>query len=506
MAKTITTKFNGAVLEKTVPGFHTLSVSGREHDSIDISSQDRVTDGSIYLNRRIPARTITITYAIDLSQASASDAVNALNKALYSTAPVRLIFSDESDKYWTAIYSGGSLDSKYQSALSGSINFSCLEPYKKAVSKTSFESVTAEDGTISITITNDGNVPCPIDWTVTHPTPTTEGDADNGYISLASDTGEWMVFGDQAEQDTEADTKSTYVLRAATATKTFNGTADSNTSSVEFLKTGTMKIGTSLDADCVIPSAYGTKPSNKNKYYGAVRSKSFTAQSANVSVTTHAVFATDNVGSKGLIALTLNASGKTLADIFLLKPYVTDLSATAYCRAYAADGTTVKSTDSVSFGCAANASNPFCPTSDNGSLMRIEKVAGKFYFNIAGTELILTSSALKAVQPDSVSIWICRYSGNNKPVYNVGFRDLRIRLNDVEYQKDIPNRYTDGDVLKINGSKGTMRKNGALATGDEVLGSTYFMAQPGTHTVVLGCSDWCKEKPTATATIRERWI
>lgn len=504
----LTLKFNGTVFEKAVPGFYTLGVSGREHSDIDISSEERVTDGSIFHSRRIPSRTITVSYAIDTTQTDANTAVNSLNKLLYSDEPKKLIFGDESGKYWKAICAGGELDSKYQSALSGTLKFECLSPYKYAsASKTATdEDITLADGTVvrGLKITNEGSVPCPVTYTVTH-------NGDNGYISLVNDDGDYLLFGDQSEQDTEAATKSVREIKASNGAAIVSGTTADDKSSTEFVKKGSSTSGTitinGQSVNALKIYSYGTYTTDTNTYFGAARSFTLGTASPNVTVSTHAVFATGANARKGLMALTLNnASGAAIASIFLLKPYTTDLTAYAACQIR--NGSTAIDTEKVSFTASdTSESNPFNLASDNPGLLQIRKSGSKFYFNVAGTEVQMDYSGYKSTNVASVTMWICKFSGADKPIVYAGFKDLTVRRDNVEYQKDLPNRYEDGDILKIDGEHGYLRKNGSINNGDEVLGSTYFLVPPGTHNIIFGYSPWVPsdEAPTVTATYTERW-
>ena len=75
---------NGEYLENIVPGYRTLSVSGRELLESEISTLSIAgINGEQYLQRRHPARILTIKYQINADTCEEfREAFNTLNKAL----------------------------------------------------------------------------------------------------------------------------------------------------------------------------------------------------------------------------------------------------------------------------------------------------------------------------------------------------------------------------------------------------------------------------------------
>ena len=100
--------------------------------------------------------------------------------------------------------------------------------------------------------------------------------------------------------------------------------------------------------------------------------------------------------------------------------------------------------------------------------------------------------------------WAKDRTGDKALTY-AGLNVLTFRKDNVEKWKDVPNRYANGDVVEIKGSEGKVYVNGMVKMGDEVTGTTYFKAQPGTNSIEVLNSDWA-EAVDATATIREAWL
>ncbi len=499
-------KYNGTFLDTIVDGIQILGTDGRHSLELDVVTKENIYDGSEFINARIPERTISVYIFIPAdTEDELKEKYDKLYNALNQKEEVAFRFTDEADRYYKGIFLSGSLVRSVRNNNTAMFQIQCVDPYKYAVeekSATDTTATTADGDTVRVLkFENNGNVPCPVVYTVTN-------NSDNGFISLTSDQGEWMVFGDMTEQDGEKATKSVIAFRDKTAEAISSDTSftAADQSGIEFIYNtdSSTTVKTILDKSVYTVNSYGTKPTSTGKYYGVARSHTITS-SVNVTIGAHVTFCTDNTARKGLLCMTLNSGGVAVADMYLLKPYTTDLTGKVYCRARDKNGDVV-ATESVGFQAGiTNVNNPFNETSDNAGYIEIRKAAGTLYFNVAGTEVQLSSSTIKTKGIDSVTIWICKYTDADKGLNYIGFKDIFVRRDMVEYQKDIPNRYAQGDVLSINGNKGTMRKNGTLCNGDEILGSKYFKIPSGTHNVLVGQSEWAS-KVTITATFRERWV
>ena len=500
-------KFGGVWLEDRIEGFRVLSTSGRELATGDISTNHNV-DHYDFARVEASPRTITVNFQVLTSDDAEYTAAFSILNGYLSAEQSKLIFADEPDKYYIATRAKASLSDSGSYNVTGKIEFYCTDPHKYSMTTSTASQDTDDSGNAlnTITIDNTGNVPCPVDWYVDFPTPATEGDADCGYVSLADEYGNYLIFGDQEEQDTIDATKSVHI-RARTPALIKNKYTSKIKATMPYaygtasVKVGTVALGDGVEA--LIPSSWGTAPTSG--YYGPVASVTWTADSATVYCSAHPLFATNNADARGLVCMALNVGSKTIADIALMKRVKGTLAAVGYARLHDADGN-FDQQETVEFSVADTEYNPFDPKSDNEGLISIYKDKGKFTFNIGGTEFTMSNSALKSLQPTSVSLWMCRYSKSTDYVANIGIRDAHVRRDSVSYAKDVPNRYTDGDSLVIRGAKGYMKKNGSIHNGDEVLGSTYFTVPPGAHTISFGYSQWCTAPPTLTAKWRARWL
>ena len=94
-------KINGSYIEDEIDGYRTLSVTGREALSQELTTYTTgARDGEIMQRRRLPSRTITVQFQlIAASDTAYRTAFNKLAKIL-NVENAQLVFADEPDKYF----------------------------------------------------------------------------------------------------------------------------------------------------------------------------------------------------------------------------------------------------------------------------------------------------------------------------------------------------------------------------------------------------------------------
>lgn len=127
-------KLNGLYLEHEIPGYKTLSVSGREVLSPETRTADNLRrDGVIYQGKHYPARELTIEYQL-LAENNADFRLkfNVLNRLL-SVEESELIFADEPDKFFIGTLSSSEEVEKGTNNVKASFTFLCSDPFKYSV-------------------------------------------------------------------------------------------------------------------------------------------------------------------------------------------------------------------------------------------------------------------------------------------------------------------------------------------------------------------------------------
>lgn len=187
---------DGVYLEDLVPGYRTLSATGREPLDIDITtvSLDKL-DGERYRWKRLQPRDITINYAITTDTLTAyHNSYNKLKQYLYNRTNSKYIFNDEDDKYIVGTVSGlteTSIDATSSGgyAANGEITVHCSDPIKYSVKE--YTVTSGSDGIVRFNY--DGTYP-------SYPTISVKANAANtNYIdrvTIVNQDGNVLTFGE----------------------------------------------------------------------------------------------------------------------------------------------------------------------------------------------------------------------------------------------------------------------------------------------------------------------
>lgn len=498
---------NGEWIENLIPEYRTLHVSGRELLGSEIDDYEiGNVNGTKYRGKRYPARTITVTYQIIAKTSSAfRQAYNKLN-AILDVEEARLIFADEPDKYFIGTKAGNNEVDAGSNSVIGEIEFYCADPFKYSAAEKSFTAAANDDGILEMKIINDGSVAVPISYEITH-------NHENGYIGIVSTEGV-MEFGDINEENDASETKTELLINYGSTKEgtdfsemeagkgshqtysdiTINGT----------WRTVTENIGYWWDDKTATQFLTLASTGNSNGWNGAVRSIEIPADSMGVKGATYwqidfsVWFDILYISQTGALELCVaDASGDYIMSIDIYKASRT--AQDSNIRMYLADGQMATSGFSP-----AKEWSPFRP----GAIIRVQKSGKNFSMSFDGKKYTLSSSVLENKVASSVSILL--YSLNNYGVSGLPehmyFYSMKFYKNNVTYYYDVPNRYQEGDVLRIDGSAAKPYLNELPVCADEVIGTKYFKAPPGETVVQFYFSDFCTPPPTVKASIREAYI
>ena len=149
---------NGVLPEAKILGYHTLNVSGREMLPSEVGEKDiSHADGTIYLYSRDLPRELVVTYQLMApTPEEFMRRFNALN-AMISGKQMKIIFNDETDKYFTATKSSVELPEPGRIAVTGNYTLYCADPYKYALKR---KTVEIKDGVNEIYY--KGTKECPV--------------------------------------------------------------------------------------------------------------------------------------------------------------------------------------------------------------------------------------------------------------------------------------------------------------------------------------------------------
>lgn len=501
--------FNGVNLDETIPGFRTLSVSGRQFNGIDIESTDNPSDGAEFVSNRIPKRELTVTFMIKRLDSSLRESQDVLLSYLNYAEPKELIFTDESDIYFNALYSGYKVSEEHDKVRSGTITFLCLDPFKHAVMTQTY-TASAIDGILTAKITNNGNVAVPIRYELTM-------NSDNGYIGIVSDQGA-MEYGykEEADGETVQETETLVTLKdfinAADDTSGTDGVHKDNYSHAGALGTNT----TWISGKKFLCLSSDTGTANHN---GGMRTVTLPADSqgetgaANFYCYLHLFLGCNANGQTGNMMLSfLTEDDKPICALNWFKNDMTGNTG-----GYELIGYDSTSSGTASYKAGVKILKTFTYTCDNNQGNNpwywdwghcdIKKVGSQITFYYFGKYYTydLPDTADMVCKKLQITMHNAKDRSGTKAWARRGIDVLRFQKTNVEHWQDNPNRYSQGDEVIIDGEEGKIYVNGMPKMGDEVTGTEYFKAEPGENTIEIYQSSWA-ENMTVKATIREAWL
>ena len=485
--------YNGVYLENEIDGYRTLSVTGRELMESEVTDQEiDGMDGSYYRYKTTPARTITVRYQLRArGSREYREAYNKMNKLL-SGEQVKVIFNDESDKYFIGTKTSNTQVDGGSNNVIGEIEIYCTDPCKYSTTEKEF---TATDGVLNIV--NEGTVPVSVDYDIT----TT---SETGYIGLVSEEG-IMQYGKVEELDGESYEKSEWLASIKDFYNCNDDIGGTDVMHPSYGTNGTLIEHTWFGNKFIGLGSVGTKKGNAN---GGLRtlvlpadSNGDTSGAQNFYCWFHLCFYAGLMGQTGEMCINfLTADDKLICGC---NWYKTDAIGNTGHYEIWANGKVLKNWEFTTSHLQAQ--NPFyykwgsCDILKEGANIRFFFWARYYNFYIPEIENMKCAKIQIAVKQ-----WGDR--GGNKFMSMIGFDVIDFEKMNVEKWKDIPNRYPSGTNITIDGKSSHIYVNGMARPEDEVLGTQYFKAPVGTSEVKVACSEWTKSQPIVKAKIREAWL
>ena len=532
-------KINGAYLENTVTGYRTLYVKGREMLAPDIETYETgVRDGSTLQSKRFPARTITVGYQLIASSAEAFRAAfNALNAAL-DVEEAELIFADEPDKFFIGTPFGRGDVPAGRNAITGEFDILCADPFK--YSCTEYEvTPTLDDGT-TFAIQYNGTYR-------SYPTLVAEfadedddtaggltGSGDCGYVAFLSDDAAIIQLGDPDEPDTENYAKSQTLTKQIFTS--YNATVASKwpintgrTSSSAVTATGT--VVASKDAENIrmlVANSYGTGtewhgpsitrtiPADASGHVGAKNFRLSYKQrmcmgQGKKDTKQRGLFQCLLVnvsGSKRTIVAGLSVNKNKTGKQALLKLYVngktvhTQYIDLTYHNKYFGYKKVV--TEKIKKkGKVIKKKRIIQPALSS----TIRKYGKTVTFNIGGIQKAFKASAIANTEVHEITFLMGKYASVTPLTYN-GLFWAKFISDSCETFRDIPNKFSAGDVVEADCEDGEIYLNDARAPELGALGNDWetFYLEPGTNQIGVVWSDWVPAGSAPNCKIRYREV
>ena len=487
---------NGSYIENEIDGYRTLQVTGRELLESEITDKETASvDGSAYQYKRNKPRIIRVIY--QLLSDTPEEFREKFNQlcGILEQEEAKLVFYDEPDKYFIGTKStvgdvnGGALN------VVGEYSFYCTDPHKYSTVEKSFPAAANSDGILEATIVNTGTESVPISYEITH-------NHENGYLGIVSEHGV-MQFGDIDEVDKETRQKSQRLInykKYSDFSAMTDGAGILDGGHTDYPMNGAFGSAT-INGKQVLALANAGSGST---WHGAAKQITFPKDSnnvigaANFFVQSKIWFETGKVEQTGVLEMVLgDEDGKHLASIHIVKQSTTANQASCIVQIQEKELGRHKyepRADSVTTG-------------DKG-IMYIKKSGEVFEFYGAGKKYTFNRKDLKNKKAKTLTLFLGQYGtrGISNLIARMYVMELSVQKNNVTYRVDIPNRYPEGSKVFIDGETRRFYVDGIQEQRDEVRGTKWFEAPPGTTKVQFYHSDFSSPVPTITAKIREAYL
>lgn len=522
-------KINNQYIEDLIPGYRTLSVSGRESLSPEIERYTTGTrDGSKMKSKRYPERVIKVKYRLIADSPQAFREAYTKLGYILDVEDAQLIFRDESDKFFVGTPCAIGEVEPGRNAVIGEFEILCSDPFKYSVTEYEVSPQNTSAGKAFVVDYNGTYKAFPkiesrffsqLENGVTSTTLTDDGDC--GFVALFNEDGKILQFGEPEELDGTAYDKSQTLINQAFASGESWGTTAKSLwalNSGVALKHEEKQVGnvamhnfsSTLNDWCLIPSDYGS---------GATR--------CGPSITRN--IGTDGSGETGAKdwQLTYKQRLNPAAGVNALKEvggfYCVIVSGTGTNRKILAGvriarhsvGATngklnlyVNDKQVADMPINLGPSNKYFSALGN-RVTTIRKENGGIIFNIAGVRRTYkvadpTFDTTKATQ---VMFEFFRYS-DHKPISFNGLYYAKFVKNNCTTFKEIPNKFSADDVLSIDCSSGEVLLNGLDASEVGALGNDWeqFYLRPGTNQIGLSYSDWLTDTYAPTVKLKYREV
>lgn len=422
------------------------------------------------------------------------DKYDKLEKILNVDSPKPLVFESMPDRMFYAIPDGDLEFSEEGPLGEGTITWIIPDGVAHSAAEKSFTAAENADGILEATIINNGTEEVPVSYNITH-------NHENGFLGIVSEYGA-IQLGKIDEVDAVPAQKSEVLFRCDSADEFLSaftvgeGIFDKNQN---YGRDGTFGSVSLNGRQWLALNSVGTGSS----WHGAIAKKDLPADSSGVTGAKNFTcqytmwFETGKVPQTGAIEVVIgDSAGKQLASMHIVKSSTNS----NICSAVFQVGSVEKGRVKYEPG--------YWSYTAKGGVIKIVKTGERFEFHFNGKKYSYSDSSLKDKEAYSVSVSEIQYSNRGKGnlVTHMYFGYLYFQKDNVEYLKDIPNRYPEDSVVYVDGEASKVYVDGIPSQQDEVKGSKYFKVPPGETKVQFYYSDFSDPPPTVEARIREAYL
>lgn len=480
---------NGKELPIKITKVNRNVMPNMKNKTVQISGRN----GEVYQQTSYGAKTISIEYQINNRIAKDLTKFRRdLSGLLYYSEPKRLIFSDEPNLYYDAIVTGEQTLDENDDISNGIITFSVPSGCAFSVA----EKIAKNYGSSQIILQNEGteSVPLSIEAIMK---------SDNGYFALVLDDKYWQI-GNQEEVDGTTTEMSVKLfddhLNINRGWSVNNGITPPVTS--EQLQNGSVGYKEESDNEGYV---YVSNYASGTSWHGASITKEVpTDENGELPTNWRATWRfdfnmdgdADQPSGVGHQSLTFSdEDGNIIVSVV-----------------FEDNQTTAKSSDmAVYIGKQREwdnkKTNRFYITGrgDTGPCAVVEKIGAQVNVRFSYADINKTFHLQNPEKKLKKITWYGAAYKSYKNIRNNFLRAINVIKHNVQHYEDIPNYFSPGDRVELEGETGKVYINGLYNTDVVDMGSKTLMIPPGQHTISIFQSTFA-DIPDVTLRFRERWI
>nr|DAX30413.1 MAG TPA: distal tail protein [Caudoviricetes sp.] len=495
-----TITINGFDLSEVIDIIEIIRPVGNERN---ITTNDAPLLGVNVQEVRTGAKVIKVKFAMQYGNGMTLETAKHKLAGIFNTSEaVKIVISDEPDKYYMGLVSG-SVDMENVTRWFQKGEFELLVPDGVAHSSTyrRFDNGQEQRDKIVFDLTNDGNVKA-------FPVVKVKHNAENGYIGLVNVSGA-LEIGDRKEVDSET-VKRSEVLLDFRGDKIADGLAkavknSSVTNGPENL-TGTTELVTVDGKKRVklreqFSGTYNASYSSGLSWEIPVDS---TGQkgSLNDYIFCKLVYQLDSVAQCGFIKVTVtDNNNQFLYGIETYKRYNG-----LYCgfNVFATNNNNdYNFLKTLDFDSSSDQNrNPFAKSRGQFEIKRNDEKL-QVYFN--GSHYSFSVPEIRGKKSAKIHVTIGAFHGKSI-IPHLYLDELMYRKDFVSVVNDLPNRYPIGSNVTLDSENDSVTVDGIEKSSDVVQGSKFLSIPPGRSQLEVYCSSWVKTKPTVTVEFKERYL
>jgi putative phage tail component, N-terminal domain protein len=453
---------------------------------------------------RTGAKTIKVKFAMQYGNGMTLETAKHKLAGIFNTSEaVKIVISDEPDKYYMGLVSG-SVDIENITRWFQKGSFDLIIPDGVAHGSTykRFDNGQEQPDKVVFNLVNNGNVPA-------FPVVTVKNNAENGYIGLVNASGALEV-GDREEADIGLVKRSEVLLD-------FRGDRISD----GFARAAKNKAVTNDNSENVVGTAELTTLWDK-KHIG-LRDQTTSGKYGNYATSLSWDIPTDSSGAIGSLddyiigrqIFVSNAANQygfikiTVSDtngqfLYGIETFKRTKGQDCEFNVFGSDGkNSYYFLKCLNFtGISDSKLNPF--TSSRGQF-EIKRNDDRVHVYYQGSVYSFIIPEIKSRKSAKIHVMLGAY--HDKPmVSNMYIDELLYRKDFVPAIGDVPNRYPIGSNVVLNSENDTVTVDGLEKIVDVVDGSSFLTIPPGNSQLEVYCSSWVKTKPTVKVEFKERYL